>query len=122
MEGDHYRHSVRAATLNNDIDRRFGWAHSSAASSACAGVQLWVPAYGWSTLGDALYTFAAYYFVRSGNVNGSTLYNFTGNANYWSSTAVSASQAYNLNFNSGGVWPANRNNRNNGRSLRCVAR
>ena len=63
-----------------------------------------------------------YYFVRSGDVDGSTPYSFTGRAYYWSSTAVSASQAYNLNFNSGGVWPANRNNRNNGRSLRCVAR
>ena len=72
--------------------------------------------------GSTLINTNPYYFVRSGNVNGSTLYNFTGNANYWSSTAVSASQAYNLNFNSGGVWPANRNNRNNGRSLRCVAR
>ena len=62
-----------------------------------------------------------YYFVLSGFVDGSTLYYFTGYARYWSSTAVSASQAYSLYFNSGGVWPANRSNRYDGRSLRCVA-
>ena len=63
-----------------------------------------------------------YYFVRSGYLNGSTLDNFTGDAIYWSSTAVSASQAYLLDFDSGGVYPARRSNRRNGRSLRCVAR
>ena len=63
-----------------------------------------------------------YYFVRSGNVRGSTLYYFTGYADYWSSTAVSASQAYDLDFHSGGVWPAYRYNRGIGWSLRCVAR
>ena len=63
-----------------------------------------------------------YYFVRSGDVYGSTLYNFTGHANYWSSTAVSSAQAYTLVFHSGGVWPAYRFSRNNGWSLRCVAR
>ena len=63
-----------------------------------------------------------YYFVRSGFVVGSTLYYFTGFAYYWSSTAVSASQAYYLGFSSGGVWPASRFNRLYGRSLRCVVR
>ena len=62
-----------------------------------------------------------YYFVRSGSVNGSRLGNFTGLAYYWSSTAVSASQAYYLYFNSGAVYPADRNSRNSGRSLRCAA-
>ena len=62
-----------------------------------------------------------YYFVLSGGVDGSTLYYFTGSAYYWSSTAVSASQAYRLDFHSGGVWPAYRNYRFGGRSLRCVA-
>ena len=63
-----------------------------------------------------------YYFVRPGYVDGSTLYYFTWSASYWSSTAVSSAQAYNLGFASGGVWPANRNSRDYGRSLRCVAR
>ncbi|MBR2803330.1 hypothetical protein IKE19_02040 [Candidatus Saccharibacteria bacterium] len=61
-------------------------------------------------------------FARSGNVNDSTLYNFTNNANYWSSSTVSSSNAYNLNYNSSELYPANQNNRNNGFSLRCVAR
>ena len=61
-----------------------------------------------------------YYFVLSGYVNDSALYYFTERAYYWSSTAVSASQAYYLDFRSGGVWPAYRGRRNNGRSLRCV--
>ena len=61
-----------------------------------------------------------YYFVRSGYVDGSRFYLFTGYAYYWSSTAVSASQAYYLYFYSGGVWPANRSSRLNGWSLRCV--
>ena len=62
-----------------------------------------------------------YYFVRSGSVNGSTLYRFTGYADYWSSTAVSAGAAYNLDFGSGVVHPADRDHRGRGRSLRCVA-
>ena len=63
-----------------------------------------------------------YYFVRSGSVYGSTLYHFTGDASYWSSTAVSASQAYYLYFGSSAVFPAYRDGRGRyvGRSLRCV--
>ena len=62
-----------------------------------------------------------YYFVRSGYVNGSRLYNFTEGADYWSSTAVSSASAYHLGFSAGGVWPAYRNElRGNGRSLCCV--
>ena len=62
-----------------------------------------------------------YYFVRSGDVGGSTLYYFTGGAGYWSSAAVSASQAYSLYFYSGVVYPAHRYIRYRGWSLRCVA-
>ena len=62
-----------------------------------------------------------YYFVRSGLVDDSTLYNFTGNARYWSSTAVSSSQAYSLLFSSDAVYPAYRfYRRHDGWSLRCV--
>ena len=62
-----------------------------------------------------------YYLVRSGYVNGTTLYSFTGGGNYWSSTAVSGSSAYNLYYNSGALYPAYQNYRYYGRSLRCVA-
>ena len=42
-------------------------------------------------------------------------------ANYWSSTGQSATNAYNLNFNtSGGVNPVNYNNKYNGRTVRCI--
>ena len=40
--------------------------------------------------------------------------------NYWSSTGNNANNAYNLNFNSGNVNPANNNNRHNGNSVRLV--
>ena len=71
--------------------------------------------------GSTLINTNPYYFVRSGLVYGSALYYFTGSVYYWSSTAVSASQAYDLGFNSGGVWPAGRSYRLYGWSLRCVA-
>ncbi|MBR3253656.1 hypothetical protein IKF86_00200 [Candidatus Saccharibacteria bacterium] len=61
-----------------------------------------------------------YYFVRSGFVSGSTLYDFPGRAGSWSSAAVSSSLAYDLYFYSGAVSPAHRSNRNLGMSLRCV--
>ena len=41
------------------------------------------------------------------------------NGNYWSSSPF-GTNAYNLNFNSGGVNPANNNNRAYGFSVRCV--
>ena len=61
------------------------------------------------------------WFVRSGNVNSGSLNNSANNGNYWSSAVDSTSNAFNLNFNSGNVNPANNNNRNNGFSVRCVA-
>ncbi len=43
------------------------------------------------------------------------------NGNYWSSSPYSSEvNAGNLNFNSGGVYPVNNNNRANGFSVRCV--
>ncbi len=62
------------------------------------------------------------YFVRSGNLGGTILYNFTLSGNYWSSTVNSSSLAYSLIFYSGGLGPANRYNRFSGASVRCVAR
>ena len=46
--------------------------------------------------------------------------NVGSNGNYWSSTANGTDNAYNVNFNSGNVNPANNNNRNNGFSVRLV--
>ncbi|MBR3253636.1 hypothetical protein IKF86_00080 [Candidatus Saccharibacteria bacterium] len=53
-------------------------------------------------------------------MNDSALNYFTERAYCWSSTAVSSEQAYNLRFYSDGVWPARRNRRSYGWSLRCV--
>ena len=63
-----------------------------------------------------------HYFIRSGYVYGATLDFFTSSGYYWSGSVVSSSNAINLNYNSSELYPANQNNRNNGRSLRCVAR
>jgi hypothetical protein len=62
------------------------------------------------------------FFPAAGNRNTSTgvLNNVGLNGNYWSSTTAS-SGAFNLNFNSGRVYPANINNRGNGFSVRCVS-
>ena len=63
-----------------------------------------------------------YFFARGGLVFSTSLYNFSTNGYYWSSSAQSSSDAYYLNFGSGGLYPANRGSRGYGRSLRCVAR
>jgi hypothetical protein len=60
------------------------------------------------------------FFPAAGNYNGTTLNNRGTNGNYWSSGFNSASNAYNLNFNSSEVNPQNNNNRRNGFTVRAV--
>ncbi len=57
----------------------------------------------------------------AGNRNNSSaaLNNQGSNGNYWSSSP-NGTNAYNLNFNSSSVNPANNNNRANGFSVRCI--
>ncbi|MBR3322199.1 hypothetical protein IKG05_00975 [Candidatus Saccharibacteria bacterium] len=63
-----------------------------------------------------------FYFVRSGAVSGTTLYNSTGYGYYWSSTvATSGTNAYALNFASSVLYPSLAGNRYYGFSVRCVA-
>ena len=62
------------------------------------------------------------YFIRVGSLNGITLYDFGGGGSYWSSTVYSSTLAYYLHFSPGELYPARRNYRNNGRSLRCLSR
>jgi len=56
----------------------------------------------------------------AGNANGSSLNNQGSNANWWSSTVNSATNAYNLNLNSSNIYPQNTNNKYNGFSVRCI--
>ena len=60
------------------------------------------------------------FMTRAGFVYDTTLYISGARGYYWSSTVVSASQAYYLYFASSGLYPANQSNRDFGRSVRCV--
>lgn len=54
------------------------------------------------------------------NLGSGSLSNIGSNGNYWSFASNSQANARNLNFNSGGVYPLNTNNRANGFSVRPV--
>ena len=60
------------------------------------------------------------FFPASGLCSGTSLYDRGSNGFYWSSSYVSATSAYNLNFNSGGVSPVDSNNRRYGFTARAV--
>ena len=60
------------------------------------------------------------FLPAAGNRNGTSVNNAGSNGNYWSSTANGTNNAYNVNFNSGNLNPANNNNRYNGNSVRLV--
>ncbi len=62
------------------------------------------------------------YFVRSGLVNGTTLFHSSAFGYYWSSTVQSSSNGYDLGFGFRSVNPASRDSRSNGISVRCIAR
>ena len=65
---------------------------------------------------------APLWFVRSGRISSTTLYDAVHYGYYWSSTVASGSSAYGLNFYNSGVWPAYSLDRGGGRSVRCIAR
>ena len=60
------------------------------------------------------------FFPASGYRYGTGLFRRGSNGLYWSASLHSAAYGYNLNFNSGGVNPANYDNRFNGFSVRAV--
>lgn len=76
---------------------------------------------GWNRINTTGVNGNPLYFARSGFVDGATLINFVTGGFYWSSTARSGFNAYNLNFNSGQLYPAFVHSRGFGRSVRCVA-
>ncbi len=63
-----------------------------------------------------------YAFGRFGFVNGTTFYHLASGGYYWSGTAVSSSQAYNLHYNGSVLYPASQLYRCYGWSVRCLAR
>ena len=60
------------------------------------------------------------FFPASGSYSGTTLYSRGSYGLYWSSSYVSEAYAYNMDFNSDGVIPANGSNRRLGFSVRAV--
>lgn len=60
-------------------------------------------------------------FLLGGNYNNNGANNVGSNGNYWSRTANSGQNGYNLNLNTSSVNPANNNNKYNGNSVRCLA-
>ena len=60
------------------------------------------------------------FFPASGYYNGTSLNNRGSGGNYWSSSYVSATSAYNLNFDSSHVYPAGYNYRRRGFTARAV--
>ena len=63
-----------------------------------------------------------YYFVRSGLIDGGTLYVPGVYGYYWSSTVSSSTYAYSLGFTGTDIYPGRNYNRYYGWSVRCVAR
>ena len=64
--------------------------------------------------------FLSGFFPAAGNYDGTTLNNRGTNGNYWSSSYNSATNAYNLNFNSSTVNPQDNSSRRYGFSVRAV--
>jgi hypothetical protein len=60
------------------------------------------------------------FFPASGYYIGTTLYNRGSNGRYWSSSYLSATDAYYLSFNSSNVYPANSSSRRYGFTARAV--
>ena len=77
---------------------------------------------GYKTGGFNALRISPLWFVRSGYLLGGSLNNPAVLGDYWSSTVSSSSNAYNLDFLSSNIYPANDYDRLNGRSVRCIAR
>ena len=76
-------------------------------------------------LGRSCFSLSCGRRILSGNYNynNGAMNNQGSNGHFWSSSAYSsATNAYNLNFNSSAINPQNNNNKGYGFSVRCVAR
>ena len=63
-----------------------------------------------------------YAFGRFGYVAATRFYNLAGAGYYWSGSTVSSAASFNLDYNGSGLYPANQYYRDDGWSVRCVAR
>ena len=79
-------------------------------------------AVGYDTDGFMKITSLPYAFSRFGDVRGTSMRDVGGSGYWWSSTASSGSDGYNLALNGSALYPAHSFNRLIGFSVRCVAR
>ena len=105
---------LNALALANGITNGTTTAHSSD-SDRWANV-------GWTTNGFNNFRTSPLYFVRSGAMNGSTLHAYGKDDYLWFSTVRSASWGYNLDLDSGALYPAAQNDRVYGFPVRCLIR
>ena len=102
-----------------------GWQLPTSNNSNSGSFQALMTAYSISnnTAGSTAITQSPLYFHPSGNVNWGSLRSAGSQGRYWSSTAYSsASNAYDLAFESGAANPSNYLYRYRGFSVRCLAR
>ena len=75
----------------------------------------------WTTNGYNNIYMNPIYIIRSGNFNSGSFDYQASDGNLWSGTTISGINAYDLNYSSSTVSTANRNNRQRGYPVRCIA-
>ena len=63
-----------------------------------------------------------YAFGRFGYVDATRFYYLVGSGGYWSGSTVSSAHSFNLTYNGSELYPADQGYRDDGWSVRCVAR
>ena len=137
LVGNYYQwNAATAGTGGSDIDEQYqeasasicpkGWTLPSRGTSSTTGNDFYglTNAYSISsnTAGSTAITQAPLYFSPVGYVVFGSLFYAGSSGNYWSYTATTNTNAYYLNFISGNVYPSSNTTRDNGRSVRCLAR
>ena len=76
----------------------------------------------WNTNGYSNIQKSPLYTTRSGDFYGGGFYGQASSGVLWSGTTYSGTYAYDLDYNSSGVGPADYDNRQYGFPVRCIAR
>ena len=134
LAGNYYQwNAATAGTGGSDVTTQYqdatdsicpkGWRLPSRGSSSTTGNELYELTTSTGATTGVILAEAPYYFIPAGYVNSGSL-NYAGNSGYyWSSTAYSSTDAYNLYFYLSYVNPSsNYYSRYLGRSVRCLAR